>query len=98
MVETMETESPLSLGLNCITWPTHLEAMERMFNEHLPTTGGRRLHHRDLEEFNREESKMRILVLSMNSIPSTMVIEVMVMVAALISIICMEGVMHTDVE
>jgi hypothetical protein len=31
-------------------------AMERMFNERLPAIGGRRLHHRDLKEFNREES------------------------------------------
>jgi hypothetical protein len=35
---------------------------------------------------------MRILVLAMNSIPSEMAVEVMVMVAALISIICVEGV------
>ena len=33
-----------------------METMERMFNERLPTTGGRRLHHHDPEEFNREES------------------------------------------
>jgi hypothetical protein len=32
-----------------------VEAMERMFNERLPMTGGRRLHHRDPEEFNCEE-------------------------------------------
>jgi hypothetical protein len=31
-------------------------AMERMLNEHLPAAGGRRLYHRDPEEFNREES------------------------------------------
>jgi hypothetical protein len=31
-------------------------AMERMFNERMPATGGRRLHHRGLEEFYREES------------------------------------------
>jgi hypothetical protein len=30
-------------------------AMERMINEHLPVIGGRRLHHRDPEEFNCEE-------------------------------------------
>jgi hypothetical protein len=42
--------------------------------------------------------KMRILFSAMNSIPSAMVIEVMVMVATLISIICMEGVVHTDAE
>ena len=28
-----------------------MEAMERMFNEHLPSTEGQRLHHRDPEEF-----------------------------------------------
>jgi hypothetical protein len=33
-----------------------MEAMERMFNERLPMTGGQRLHHRDPEEFNCEES------------------------------------------
>jgi hypothetical protein len=33
-----------------------VEAMERMFNERLSVIGGRRLHHRDLEEFYREES------------------------------------------
>jgi hypothetical protein len=33
-----------------------MEAMERMFNERLPTIGGQRIHHRDPEEFNREES------------------------------------------
>jgi hypothetical protein len=32
-----------------------METMERMFNESLPTIGGRRLHHRDPEEFNHEE-------------------------------------------
>jgi hypothetical protein len=30
-----------------------VEAMERMFNERLPMTGGQRLHHPDPEEFNR---------------------------------------------
>jgi hypothetical protein len=34
-----------------------IRAMERMLNERLPTTGGRRLHHHDPEEFNREESR-----------------------------------------
>jgi hypothetical protein len=34
-----------------------VEAMERMFNERLPATGGQRLHHRDPEEFYREESR-----------------------------------------
>jgi hypothetical protein len=34
-----------------------VEAMERMFNERLPMTGGQRLHHPDPEEFNREESR-----------------------------------------
>jgi hypothetical protein len=33
-----------------------VKAMERMFNERLPMTRGRRLHHRDPEEFYREES------------------------------------------
>jgi hypothetical protein len=42
--------------------------------------------------------EMRILVLAMNLIPSAMVVEVMVMVATLISIICEEGVVHTDAE
>jgi hypothetical protein len=32
-------------------------AMERMLNECLPTTGGRRLHHHNPEEFNHEESR-----------------------------------------
>jgi hypothetical protein len=32
-------------------------AIERMFNEHMPATGGRRLHHRDPEIFYREESE-----------------------------------------
>jgi hypothetical protein len=31
-------------------------AMERMFNERLPMTGARRLHHHDPEGFNHEES------------------------------------------
>jgi hypothetical protein len=42
--------------------------------------------------------EMRILVSTMNSIPSAMAIEVMVMVTMLISIIRMEGVMHTDAK
>ena len=42
--------------------------------------------------------EIRILVLAMNSIPSAMAIEIMVMVVALISIIRVEGIMHTDVE
>jgi hypothetical protein len=42
--------------------------------------------------------EMRILVSAMNSIPFVMAVEVMVMVATLISIICVEGVMHTDTE
>jgi hypothetical protein len=42
--------------------------------------------------------EMRILVSVMSLIPSAMVVEVMVMVATLISIICMEGIVHTDVE
>jgi hypothetical protein len=33
-----------------------MEAMERMFNEHLPSTEGQRLHHRDPEEFYWKES------------------------------------------
>jgi hypothetical protein len=57
MVETMETESLLYLGLNCITWLTHSKAMERMFYERLPMIGGLRLHHRDPKEFNYEESE-----------------------------------------
>jgi hypothetical protein len=42
--------------------------------------------------------EIRILVSAMNSIPSAMAIEVMVMVAVLISIIHVEGIMHMDVE
>jgi hypothetical protein len=34
-----------------------VEAIKRMFNERLPTIGGRRLHHRGPEEFYREESR-----------------------------------------
>jgi hypothetical protein len=41
---------------------------------------------------------MRILVSTMNSIPLAMAVEVMVMVAALILIIRVECVVHTDIE
>jgi hypothetical protein len=34
-----------------------VETMERMFNERLPATGGRRLHHRDPEQFYLEKSR-----------------------------------------
>jgi hypothetical protein len=42
--------------------------------------------------------EMRILVSVMNSIPSAMAVEIMVMVPALILIIRVEGVVHMDVE
>jgi hypothetical protein len=42
--------------------------------------------------------EMRILVSAMNSIPSAMAVEVMVMVATLISIIWVEGIVHMDAE
>jgi hypothetical protein len=51
--------------------------------------------HKDLTMKNPE---MRILVSVMNSIPSAMAVEIMVMVPALILIIRVEGVVHMDVE
>jgi hypothetical protein len=50
------------------------------------------------KNFTEKNPEMRILVSAMNSTPSAMGIEVMVMVAALISIIRVEGIVHTDSE
>jgi hypothetical protein len=54
----METESPLVSQAELHQMADSLvRAMERMLNERLPAIGGRRIHHRDPEEFNREESR-----------------------------------------
>jgi uncharacterized membrane protein YecN with MAPEG domain len=50
---------------------------------------------KNLTEKNPE---MRILVLAMDLIASAMAVEVMVVVATLISIIHVEGVVHTNAE
>jgi hypothetical protein len=50
------------------------------------------------KNFTEKNPEMRILVSAMNSIPSAMVVEFMVMVTTLISIICVEGIVHKDTE
>jgi hypothetical protein len=50
------------------------------------------------KNFTEKNPEMRIMVSAINSIPSAMAIEVMVVLVMLISIICVEGIMHTDVE
>jgi hypothetical protein len=50
------------------------------------------------KNFTEKNPEMRIMVSAINSIPSAMAIEVMVVLVMLISIIRVEGVVHTDVE
>jgi hypothetical protein len=51
-----------------------------------------------LKNFIEKDSEMRILVSAMNLISSAMAVEVTVVVATLISIIRVEGVVHTNTE
>jgi hypothetical protein len=98
IVGTMEMGSPLSLGLNCITWSTHSwRPWEgRLMNVCPQEDGGYIIViQKNLTEKNPE---MRILVLAMDLIASAMAVEVMVVVATLISIIHVEGVVHTNAE
>jgi hypothetical protein len=55
-----------------------VDAMEMMFNERLPVRGGRRLHHRDPQDFYREESENENSGFGHEFNPSVMVVEVMV--------------------
>jgi hypothetical protein len=50
------------------------------------------------KNFTEKNPETRILVSAMNSIPLSMAVEIMVMVAALILKIRVEGIVHTDAK